>query len=87
MSDDAPPPGDRRAGDPAGRWGALFQQSSDAVFLLDRRRRLRFVNHAWEALTGQLAEATLGLYCLSRKKKGEGFPSLRPRPLISTRHL
>jgi PAS domain S-box-containing protein len=34
------------------RWQALFQHSTDAVFVLDRQRRLRFVNRAWEALAG-----------------------------------
>jgi transcriptional regulator with PAS, ATPase and Fis domain len=34
------------------RWQAFFQQTSDALFLLDRQRRLRFVNGAWETLAG-----------------------------------
>jgi DNA-binding protein Fis len=34
------------------RWQSLFQHTSDPVFLLDRRRRLLFVNRAWEQLTG-----------------------------------
>jgi hypothetical protein len=34
------------------RWQSLFQHTADPLFLLDRRRRLLFVNHAWEALTG-----------------------------------
>lgn len=45
------------------RWQALFQQSGDALFLLNRRRRLLFANRAWEALAGMpLAEAH-GLVC------------------------
>lgn len=45
------------------RWQSLFQQSGDALFVLNRRRRLLFVNHAWETLAGlPLAEAR-GLSC------------------------
>jgi hypothetical protein len=49
------------------RWPALFQQSGDALFVLNRHRRLLFANRAWEALAGlPLAEAR-GLACrLSR---------------------
>src|SRR5262245_30441279 len=69
MSDVVPAPsGDGRPGDAAGRWGSLFHQSTDAVFVLNRRRRLRFVNQAWATLTGQPADATLGLFCLPRTK-------------------
>ena len=28
------------------RWQALFQRAADPVFVLNRRRRLLFVNHA-----------------------------------------
>ena len=61
-----------QGGEPPGvlgdfRWQALFQRSSDPIFLLNRQRRLLFVNHAWEELTGiPLAEAR-GLACLRRK--------------------
>jgi PAS domain S-box-containing protein len=42
------------------RWQAFFQHSTDALFVLDRQRRLRFVNHAWEALAGMsFAQARL----------------------------
>jgi transcriptional regulator with AAA-type ATPase domain len=34
------------------RWQAFFRRAADPVFVLDRRRRLLFVNEAWEALTG-----------------------------------
>lgn len=45
------------------RWQALLQQTADPVFLLDRRRRLLFVNHAWEALTGMPAAEAQILEC------------------------
>jgi PAS domain S-box-containing protein len=42
------------------RLGAVFQQASDAVFLLDRAGQFAYVNRAWEALTGLDADAVLG---------------------------
>ncbi len=54
------------------RWHALFQRAGDAVFVLDRRRRVLFVNSAWEQLTGLSAERARGLLCR------------RPRPAAAT---
>lgn len=34
------------------RWQTLFQQTSEPLFLLNRRGRILFVNRAWETLTG-----------------------------------
>src|SRR3954470_1745626 len=51
-----PPPGPFR-------WAALFQQCDDALFLLDRRRRVLFVNRAWEALAGLTLAEVRGLPC------------------------
>jgi DNA-binding NtrC family response regulator len=48
------------------RWQALFQRSRDAVFVLNRRRRLLFVNHAWEDLTSVPATEARGLVCKRR---------------------
>lgn len=45
------------------RWQALFQRAADAVFVLNRRRRLLFVNHAWEQVTGLGAAEARGLQC------------------------
>lgn len=50
-----------------GNWGTLFQQATDATFLLNPRRRLRYVNPAWEALVGFAAEAVVHEYCLPTK--------------------
>jgi transcriptional regulator with PAS, ATPase and Fis domain len=66
-SADKPP---RTSRDPLAGWAGLFQQSAEAVFLLNRQRRIRFVNKAWEQLTGQPLETVLGLFCLPRKRKG-----------------
>ena len=51
-------------------WNGLFQQSSEAIFLLNSRRRIRFVNKAWERLAGHPSENVMGLFCLARKRKG-----------------
>jgi DNA-binding NtrC family response regulator len=67
MSEAAPPPGAPEGPRPAlpgdFRWRALFQKTSDPLFLLDRRRRLVFVNTAWEALTGRSLEDLGPLVC------------------------
>ena len=68
---DAAPRRRRRSGDHTASWSALFQQSTEPIFLLNRRRRLRFVNHAWEALTGRSADSVFGLSCLPRTQRGE----------------
>jgi transcriptional regulator with PAS, ATPase and Fis domain len=55
--------------DPANRntWTTLFQQTSDAVFLLNPRRRIRYVNPAWESLTKTTADTVLHEYCHPQK--------------------
>ncbi len=45
------------------RWQAFFQRSTDPLFLLNRQRRLLFVNRAWEALAGLPAAQARGLLC------------------------
>jgi PAS domain S-box-containing protein len=45
------------------RWQALFQRAGEAVFVLDRRRRILFVNAAWERLTGLSADQAHGMLC------------------------
>lgn len=48
------------------RWQALFQRACEPVFLLNPRRRILFVNRAWEELTGVSAAEARGLRCLRR---------------------
>ncbi len=48
------------------RWQALFQRAHEPFFLLNRRRRILFVNRAWEELTGLSAAEARGLQCLRR---------------------
>src|SRR5712664_2111657 len=50
------------------RWPAYFQRSQEPLFLLNRRRRLVFVNRAWEKLTGLEARSVRGLVCKARPK-------------------
>ncbi len=45
------------------RWQAFFQHCVEPLFVLDRRGRLLFVNHAWEALTGIVKEEAHVLVC------------------------
>jgi transcriptional regulator with PAS, ATPase and Fis domain len=45
------------------RWQAFFQHCAEPVFVLDRRRRLLFVNRAWELLTGMAKEQAHVLVC------------------------
>ena len=45
------------------RWQAFFTRCAEPVFVLDRRRRLLFVNPAWEALTGMAAAQAHVLVC------------------------
>jgi DNA-binding NtrC family response regulator len=45
------------------RWQTLFQKSADALFVLNRRRRILFVNRAWETATGLAAIPARGLQC------------------------
>jgi transcriptional regulator with AAA-type ATPase domain len=54
------------------RWQAFFQRSTDPLFLLNRQRRLLFVNRAWEALTGLSAAQARGLIC---RKQQPAAPS------------
>ncbi len=60
MNKPAPPP----AGE--FRWQSFFQRSRDPLFLLNRQRRLLFVNRAWETLTGLAAGQVRGLACTRR---------------------
>jgi PAS domain S-box-containing protein len=45
------------------RWQALLQRATEPLFVIDRRRRLLFVNAAWERQTGLSAQRAHGLVC------------------------
>jgi PAS domain S-box-containing protein len=53
------------------RWQALFQRVREPVFVLNRNRRLLFVNRAWEELTGVSATKARGLACTRRASAGD----------------
>ena len=61
MSDPSPDP------TPRGSWAALFHQTTDPVFLLNPRRRLRYVNKAFETIARAPADAILHEFCHPRK--------------------
>ena len=52
---------------PRGSWAALFHQTTDPVFLLNPRRRLRYVNKAFETIARAPADAILHEFCHPRK--------------------
>ena len=87
MADSGSPPAADRPREPWGSWGALIGSAADAVFLLSRRRQLRYANRAWESLTGKSFETLRGAFCLPRKKKGTGplralLQALAPPPEV-----
>ena len=57
------------------RWQSLFQKSTEPLFLLNRRRRVLFVNRAWETLTGLKFAEVRGQVCRRR-----------PRGILTERH-
>jgi transcriptional regulator with PAS, ATPase and Fis domain len=59
-----PPPGN----DTRFRWQTLFQQASEPLFLLGPKRRLLFVNRAWETLTGLALPTVKGQVCRRRPR-------------------
>lgn len=72
MDDRKPQSAAERSREPWGSWSALIGSSADPIFLLSRRRQLRYANKAWETLTGKSFETLRGSFCLPRKKKGTG---------------
>jgi transcriptional regulator with AAA-type ATPase domain len=66
--------GQETAGGPPFRWQAVFQGTSEPLFLLDRKRRLLFVNRAWERLADLSATEARGLPCRRPKPPSPGAP-------------
>ena len=64
------------------RWQALFQQAREPVFVLNRRRRILFVNHAWENLTRVSAAEARGLVCPRRPPSGKTSSITSYSPII-----
>src|SRR5262245_58808289 len=64
------------------RWQGLFQRTSEPLFVLRRRRRILFVNRAWEELTGLEARAVRGLACRLRARSADSaWPEIVTRAL------
>ncbi len=59
----SPPENDARF-----RWQTLFQHATGPIFLLNRRRRILFVNRAWETLTGLTLAEVKGQVCRRRPR-------------------
>ena len=60
------------------RWPTLLQENSRPLFLLNRGRRLRFVNEAWEKLAGESASDALGKACLRKGPTETLYRTLAP---------
>src|SRR5262245_45253836 len=62
---------------------AFLQRARDPVFLLNRKRRLRFANAAFEQLAGQSLEDAYDLYC-TRNAESRLARTLAPPPEVLT---
>ena len=60
---------------------AFLQRSRDPVFLLNRKRRLRFANAAFEQLTGQSLDDAYDVYC-TRNAESRLARALAPPPEV-----
>lgn len=69
------------------RWPALFHDNTRPLFVLNRARRLRFVNTAWEKLTGEAAADVLGKACLRKGPTEPLFRALAPPPELSEKQV
>jgi hypothetical protein len=54
------------------RWQAFFQPAAQPMFLLNRRRRILFVNRAWESCTGPALADVRGRVCRPPKVAPSG---------------
>ena len=62
------------------RWSSLFQNATQPLFVLNRHRRIRFVNPAWEQLTGRLRAEVWGRACATSGPTEPLFRTLAPTP-------
>jgi DNA-binding NtrC family response regulator len=56
------------------RWQSLVQQAGEPLFVLNRQRRILFVNSAWEKLTALPAARARGLACKRQRDVAAGSP-------------
>jgi len=72
------PPTRKRRGR-ATPWPSLLASSDEALFVLDRHLRLRYVNRAWERLIGQRRRSVYRLRCV-RRRSAAGFQRVLAPP-------
>jgi PAS domain S-box-containing protein len=58
------------------RWQLIFERAAEPLFVLDRRRRVLFVNRAFEELTGLSAEQSHGLRCVRCGRPENGLEAV-----------
>src|SRR5947207_11823433 len=90
MNDTPPaPPGGAESARPSSefRWQAFFQRAREPLFVLNRQKRLLFVNRAWEELTGVPAGQARGLACTGRRSTEAGSRSDLARALSPPRQV
>ena len=59
-------------------WRAFFQRSATPIFVLSKKRRIRYVNPAWETLTGVKRSEALGMVCSQRRHSTPLAAALAP---------
>lgn len=60
------------------RWSDLFRDTLTPMFVLNRARRLRYVNPAWEQLTQIPGSEALGMACVRKGPTGSLYRLLAP---------
>src|SRR5579884_2327096 len=58
------------------RWRAWFQRTSQPIFVLNRHRRIIFVNRAWQQLTGLALAEAKQIVCRPRRSAPEAWEEL-----------
>jgi transcriptional regulator with AAA-type ATPase domain len=56
------------------RWRGWFQRTSEPIFVLNRHRRIVFVNRAWEQLSGVAFAEARQIACRRSRRPGPGAP-------------
>src|ERR1017187_1454250 len=63
------------------RWQTFFQHAVQPMFLLNRRRRVLFVNRAWETCTGLTLTEVRGRVC---RRRSTTAPLEKEEAILST---
>jgi transcriptional regulator with PAS, ATPase and Fis domain len=70
--DSTPPSTPGETGPAEFRWAAFFQRSTEPIFVLNGRRQILFVNHAWENLAGLSARDVYKRVCRRQRDAEPG---------------